>query len=56
MTEIKDDTTENRTVQHTSSVANQAIDIERLAEKVYQLLCEELRLDRARGDARRLRS
>jgi hypothetical protein len=55
MAETKE-TNKSGTVQHTSSAANQVIDIERLAEKVYQLLCKEIRLDRARGDTRRLRS
>jgi hypothetical protein len=55
MAELKD-TTESEEVQHTTSTANQAIDIEQLAEKVYQLMCEEIRMDRARGDVRRLRS
>jgi hypothetical protein len=55
MTDVKN-TTESEKVRNTSSTANQVIDIERLAEKVYQLLCKEIRMDRARGDVRRLRS
>ena len=55
MAELKD-TTESKKAQHTSSTANQVIDIERLAEKVYQLLRKEIQMDRARGDVRRLRS
>jgi hypothetical protein len=55
MANVKD-TTKSGTVQRTSSTANQAIDIERLAEKVYKLMCEEIRMDRVRGDVRRLRS
>lgn len=55
MSEIKA-TNVNVTAQHTSNATNQGIDIEKLADKVYQLLCKELRLDRARGDERRLRS
>ena len=55
MAEVKA-TSGNGTVQHTSTATNQAIDIEKLADKVYQLLCQEIRLDRARGDVRRSRS
>ena len=32
-----------------SSASGSAIDIEKLAEKVYKLMCDDARLDRARG-------
>jgi hypothetical protein len=54
MSETKD-THKSATDQDTDASNNQGIDIEQLAEKVYQLLCEEIRQDRARGDARRQR-
>jgi|GraSoiStandDraft_46_1057282.scaffolds.fasta_scaffold602573_2 hypothetical protein len=40
---------------HTASTASPAIDIEKLAEKVYQLMREEIRLARARGNKRSAR-
>jgi hypothetical protein len=36
--------------QHAASTASATIDIEKLAEKVYQLMREEIRLARARGN------
>jgi hypothetical protein len=36
--------------QHAASTASAAIDIEKLTEKVYQLMREEVRLARARGN------
>ena len=41
--------------QHAASTASPAIDIEKLAEKVYQLMREEIRLARARGNKRNTR-
>jgi hypothetical protein len=55
MAEIKEPT-ESGTVKHTISPASQGIDIDQLAEKVYQLLCREVRQDRARGTTRRQRN
>lgn len=41
--------------EQTSSEHNAAIDIEKLAEKVYQLMLADVRLARARGQAHRPR-
>jgi len=41
--------------QHAVSTARPAIDIEKLTEKVYQLMREEIRLARARGNKRSTR-
>jgi hypothetical protein len=39
-----------RTVQQSASAASPSIDIEKLAQKVYQLMHAELRLARIRGN------
>ena len=41
--------------QHTASTVSASINIEKLAEKVYQLMREEIRLARARGNKRSTR-
>ncbi len=46
------DTADGGTVRHDTSTASPPINIEKLAEKVYQLMRAEARLTRARGDRR----
>jgi hypothetical protein len=41
--------------QHGSSAAGLPIDIEKLAEKVYRLMRDDIRLTQARGRARKTR-
>jgi hypothetical protein len=48
-------TAANSGSQQASSSVPPAIDVEALAQKVYQLMREEIRLSRARGDTRKTR-
>ncbi len=47
------DTAANAGSQQGTSSVPPAIDVEALAQKVYQLMREEIRLSRARGDTRK---
>lgn len=47
--------TAGSTDQHVAATTNAAIDIEKLAEKVYQLMRAEIRLAQARGNERNKR-
>jgi hypothetical protein len=54
MDEPKDEV-DNGNVRQNSSTASLTIDIEKLAEKVYQLMRAEIRLAKARGNRRSTR-
>jgi hypothetical protein len=49
------DAVDSENVQKDSSSTNPTINIEKLAEKVYQLMCADIRLAKARGNRRNKR-
>jgi hypothetical protein len=49
------DVADSENVGQASSTASPTINIEKLAEKVYQLMCTEIRLAKARGNRRSTR-